>query len=203
MGAVLITRGVIALLCGAWLGKATGVSWEGFFVMLAGYFIADGAIGAVLGTMLLRESVGRQRQREMALGLVVLVDAGGRALSGAAILLWPGIMGFAVTAVLFIAMMAASTAAVGLVEAWLTTREEIAQHGHDHQPPQFMAGPVGLAALMSLGFGAAAIAMIGDSDSTRLLISGFVAASGAVAIAMAWSRHRMQRRRLAVSSPPT
>jgi hypothetical protein len=195
MSIILLVRGAIGLLFGVYLAQASSVSWESFFLLLAQYLVVDGVVAAMIAAMLLSEGMRRRRQRETVLGMVVLIDAAGRSLSGLAIHFWPGIAGFPVTGVVFIAIMAASTAAVGLVEAWLTAREEIAQHGQDHQAPQFMAGPVGLAAILSLGFGAAAIALIGAPAATRLLISGFVAAAGGVAIAMAWSRHRMVQRR--------
>jgi hypothetical protein len=203
MGVILILRGLLGLLFGVYLGTAARLSWEEYFVVLAGYLVIDGLAGAVIGIALLRESFGKQRSREMILGIVVLVDAGGRITSGIAIHIWPGIAGFPVTAVLYVAVMAISTTTVGLAEAWLTTREEIARHGPDHQAPQFMAGPVGVTSLISMAFGVASIVFIGTSDIMRLLITGFVAGAGAVSIAMAWSHERMERHRAAALTTTT
>lgn len=192
----LLVRGFVGLFFAATLTRSSGLSWEGYFDVIGRYLLIDGLIAAVLGATLLRESLGKQREREMVFGVVMLIDAGGRILSGAALFYWPGLSGFPVTAVVFVAIMAACTAAVGLVEAWLTAREEIARHGRAHESPQFMAGPVGIASLVSTGFGIAAILSMGSPDRTRLLITGFVTAAAVVSLAMAWSARRQQGRRL-------
>lgn len=201
MSVMLVVRGVLGLLFGVYLGKAAGLSWEEYFVVLAAYLIIDGLVAAVIGLALLRESFRNQRNREMVLGIVVLVDAGGRVLSGIAVHLWPGITGFPVTAVAYVGIMATSTSTVGLVEAWLTAREEIARHSRSHQAPQFMAGPVGLTSLVSMAFGVASIVFISTGDIVRFLISCFVGVAGALSIVMAWSHERMERHRSATLSP--
>lgn len=200
MSVTLLIRGLVGLFFAGVLAQASHLSWEGYFVIVSRYLIIDGLIGAVLGLALLGDSVGRQREREMVLGIVMLVDAGGRIVSGGALLVWPGIAGFPVTAVMFIAIMAACTAGVGLAEAWLTAREEFARHGRVHQAPQFVAGSVGAASLLSIGFGIAAVARIGSPDHVRGLLTGFVSAAGAVSLAMAWSAHRLRGRRLSAPS---
>lgn len=195
MSITLLIRGLVGLFFAAALAQASELSWEGYFGIVSRYLMIDGLIGAILGMTLLGDSVERQREREMVLGIVMLVDAGGRIASGGALLLWPGIAGFPVTAVMFVAIMAACTASVGLAEAWLTTREEVARHGRGHQAPQFVAGPVGLASLLSIGFGIAAVVSIGSPDRLRALLTGFVFAAAAVSLAMAWSAHRLRGRR--------
>ena len=199
----LLARGLVGLFFAATLMRSTELSWEGYFEVLARYLLIDGLIAALLGAMLLRESLGKQRERELAFAVVMLTDAGGRALSGVALFYWPGLSGFPVTAVVFIAIMAACTAAVGVVEAWLTAREELARHGRQHETPQFMAGPVGLASLVSTAFGIAAIVSMGSPDRTRLLITSFVAAAGIVSIAMTWSGRRQRGLRLKAAQQRT
>lgn len=199
MKAILIIRGAWSLVLAVQLARLTGVSWTDFLDNIAWYLVTDGPLAAAIGGLLLRESIARDRRREMVLGIAMLMDAIGRTASGIALMVWPGMGGFPVTAVLFIGIMAAGTAAVGLVEAWLTAREEVEQHGRHHARPQFMAGPVGLASLVSIAFGVAAITWIGSLDRLRMLLTGFVAAAGVVALAMAWSTRRMQQRRLATS----
>ena len=197
---ILLARGLVGLFFAATLTRSAGVSWDGYFEVIAQYLLIDGMIAALLGGMLLRESFGKQRERELALAVVMLTDAGGRFLSGAALWYWPGLSGFPVTAAVFVAIMASCTAAVGVVEAWLTAREELARHGRAHETPQFIAGPVGLASLVSIGFGIAAIISIGSPDRTRVLITGFVAAAAGVSFAMAWSAQRQRGRRLRAAS---
>jgi len=192
----LLIRGVVALFFAAILTQASGLSWDGYFEIVARYLLVDGVIAAFLGMFFLRESVSTRREREMVLGVVMFVDAGGRILTGAALFYWPGLSSFPVTAAVFIAIMAVCTAAGGIVEAWLTAREEIARHGRTREAPQFMAGPVALAALVSTAFGVAAIASSGSPDRVRLLVTGFIASSGIVSLAMGWSSHRQRGRRL-------
>lgn len=198
---MLVVRGLVGLFFAAYLFLSAHLSWEGYFEIVARYLVIDGLVSALIAGMLIRESLGKQRGREMTLGVVTLVDAGGRIVAGAALMLWPGIAGFPVTAVMYVVIMAASTAALGLVEAWLAAREEIAQHGASHQAPQFMAGAVGLASLISTAFGVASLYYIGTGDTVRVLISCFVAAAAVVTFAMAWSRHRMLLRRAAALTP--
>jgi hypothetical protein len=194
MSAMLIIRGLWSLLLAFRLARLAAISWPGYLDNISWYLATDGPLAAILGAMLLRESIAKQRRREMVLGVTVLTDAIGRTVSGVALMMWPGIGGFPVTAVLFIGIMAAGTVSVGLVEAWLTAREEMEQRGRRHSRPQFMAGPVGLASLASIGFAVAAIAWIGSLDRLRVLLSGFVAAAGVVALTMAWSRRSLNRR---------
>ena len=101
----LLARGLVGLFFAATLTRSTGLSWEGYFEVLARYLLIDGLIAALLGAILLRESLGEQREREMVFAVVMLTDAGGRTLSGVALFYWPGLSGFPVTAVVFIAMM--------------------------------------------------------------------------------------------------
>lgn len=191
MSLLLVLRGLIGLAFAGYLAKSHGAFIEEYFGQLSRYLIVDGVVASVIGLALLRESVGERRERELGIGIVVLIDAAGRTLSGVALFIWPGIASFPVTAVTFVAIMAACTAAVGIFEAMVTAREEIAQHGVRHQAPQFMAGPVGLASLVSTAFGIASIVSIGSPDRLQLLISAFVGAAGIVALAMGWSRARM------------
>jgi hypothetical protein len=195
MKLILVLRGLVGLGFASWLGRSQALSWEGYFGIVGRYLTVDGLLAAVIAAALLREGLAGQKPRETALGIVILVDAGGRLLSGLALHLWPGIAGFPVTAVMFVAIMATCTAAVGLVEGWLSAREEVAIHGPQHKPPQFMAGPVGLASLVSVGFGLAVIAAIGSPDLLRRLIDGFVAAAGVFSMAMAWSWMRLHQAR--------
>ena len=195
MSYVLLIRGVIGLAFALSLATATGIGWEAYLAVLAWYLVADGLIATVIAATFMRESIMRQRTREMVLGVVLWADAGGRTLSGIALHLWPGIGGFPVTTAAFIGIMATCTAAVGVAEVLVTAREEIARHGSRHQPAQFMAGPVGIASVISIAFGVAAIAWIGEPDTVRQLISGFVGAAGILAIAMSWSRWRMTHSR--------
>ena len=190
MSYVLLIRGVTGLAFATYLAASTRIRWEGYLAVLAWYLVADGLIAAAIAATFMRESVARQRAREMVLGVVLWADAGGRTLSGLSLHLWPGIGGFPVTTVVFIGIMATCTAAVGIAEAWVAAREEIARHDSS-QRAQFMAGPVGLASLVSIAFGVAAVIWIGEPDTLRRLISGFVGAAGMVALAMAWSRWRM------------
>jgi len=195
MSVTLVIRGLLGLSAAMYLFRSSTLSWEDYFGVLARYLIADGLVAGIIAATLLRESVSRQRGREMGLGIVTLIDAAGRALSGTAIVLWPGIAGFPLSALAFVAIMATCTAGVGLAEAWLTTREEIERHGAHHQPPQFMAGPVGIAAMVSIAFGIGSISRLGSPDDMRVMIDWFVAAAAAVAFAMAWSHQRMKRQR--------
>jgi hypothetical protein len=192
MSALLIFRGLIGLAFAAYLRRSHALTHEQFYFELAGYLIVDGVLAWGIAGAMVRESLQRQREREMVLSIVLLVDGIGRVTAGIAVLLWPGIPGFPVTAALFNGVMAASTAAVGLAEAWLTAREEIARPGRQHQRGQFMAGPVGIASLVSIAFGVAITIQIGSPATVRSLISWFVAAAGAVALAMAWSHARME-----------
>jgi hypothetical protein len=193
MISTLVVRGLVGLAFAGYLLTFRTASPEAYYEILSRYLIVDGLAASVIGLALLAESVVTKRERELGIGIVVFVDAAGRMLSGVALTIWPGIAGFPVTAVMFVAIMAACTAAVGLVEAGLTAREEIARHGAGHQPPQIMAGPVGLASLVSTAFGIAAIAAIGSPETLQSLISCFVGAAGVVALAMGWSRARMVR----------
>jgi hypothetical protein len=193
MTETLIIRGLWSLLVTLHLLRLSTAGWTDYLDNVAWYLVTDGPLALVIGAMLLRESVLKQRRREMVLGVVVVIDALGRTASGVAIMAWPGISGFPPTAAIFIAIMAAGTASVGLVEAWLTAREELEQHGPHHSRPEFMAGPVGLASIVSIVFGIAAIGWIGSLERVRLLLSAFVGAAGLVALAMAWCRHRSGR----------
>lgn len=186
---LLVIRGAIGLLFAIRLGMSRSVPWDDFFGILADYLIIDGVAGAVIGIALLRDSFAGQKGREMAIGVTFLVDAAGRVASGIAVHVWPGIPGFFVTHVLFIGVMAAGSATIGFIESVIAAREEIAQHGRRHQRPQFIAGPVAIAALTSTAFGTAAFRYLGDPDQMRLVLCGFVAAGAAVMFAMAWSRH--------------
>lgn len=191
MNAMLIVRGLVSLGFGLLLAMSGDLTWEAYFSRLADYLIVDGLIGAGIAAALVREGSPMRGQREIALGFVTFIDASGRLLSGAAIHVWPGIPAFPVTGVLFVAVMAVCTTGVGIVEAWLTAREELAIHGRLHERPQFMAGAVGVASLISLAFGIASVASIENPPRVRLLISGFVVAAGVVAITMAASHRRL------------
>lgn len=200
MSLVLMLRGLLGLGFASWLARSQAISWESYFGIVAHYLTVDGLFGAVIAATLLREGLSGQKRRETVLGIVILVDAAGRTVSGLALHIWPGIAGFPVTAVIFVGIMAACTASVGLVEGWLSAREEVAIHGPHHERPQFMAGPVGLASLLSMGFGLAAIAFIGSPDLVRRLVDGFVATAGVVSMAMAWSWMRLHHARLRAAS---
>lgn len=195
MSAMYMIRGVLGLCFAYLLATSSALTSEAYFGILARFLIVDGAVAAMIAAALLREGQRKQRTREVTLGVVILVDGGGRTLSGIALYTWPAIAGFPVTAVLYVSTMATCTAAVGFAEAWLTVREEIARHGPTHESAQFMAGPVGIASVVSIGFGVSSIIWMGSVGTMQLLISGFVVAAAVVAMAMAWSRRRVDRQR--------
>lgn len=160
------------------------------FDIFADYLIADGILGSILAGLLVREGVAAAARRERLLSVVVLVDALGRIASGGALHIWPGISGFPVTIVVFLGVMAVSTAAIGVSEATLVIQEEVARHGRRHSSPQLPTVPVALASLAAIGFALASIPAIDDPDRLRPLLGGHIASGGGVMLGMARSRRR-------------
>ncbi len=188
MRTLLIVRGII----GFWfairfLGNPPG-HWGGMFAVLSDYLVMDGVIGFAIAATLFRQGVGEHKPHLGSLGAVLLIDAVGRTTSGMALNIWPGIAGFPVTAVLFIALMAVFTAMLGVVEVGLIAEEDVARFGRRHARAQFSIPPVLLSSIASVGFGAAALFYAGDLPVLRLLLSGYVASAGLGMMAMAWSR---------------
>lgn len=175
---IFLVRGGLALLWAVGLFAIRDASWDTFFTVFVDYLILDGLLGFVIAGALIREASRTVRVREGMLGAATLVDSAGRLASGIAVHVWPGIPGFPVTAVLFLAVMATGTATIGLLEAGLTAREEFARRSPVHERPQFAAGPFALAAIASAAFGIASIVFIDRPDQMRLLIAAYVAAAG-------------------------
>src|SRR5205085_1244285 len=124
MRLTLIARGIVGLWFAAVLALIPSGSWDRMFDLLADYLIVDGVLALALAGLSLGEGVVGGMRREFQLGAVMLMDAVGRTVSGAAVHVWPGIPGFPVTAVLFIGIMAACTALVGFTEGQLIVAEE-------------------------------------------------------------------------------
>lgn len=186
---LLVGRGGVGVwYSGAFLAGAAS-DWNGMFSTLADYLLIDGALGIVVAGLLYREGTGTRRNHLGSLGAMMLVDAVGRTVSGYAVHRWPGIPGFPVTAVIFIALMAVFTITLGVVEAGLILEEDVARFGHQHARAQFSITPVLLSAIVSVAFGAGAMVYAGEPAVLRTLLAGYVAAAGTVMFAMAWSTH--------------
>jgi hypothetical protein len=139
----------------------------------------------VVAGFFLRDSTRRAAHREGVLALVLFIDGAGRSVAGFSTHVWPGLLEFPVTLVLFLAFMALCTAAVGITEGTLVVEEEVARHGRWHSRPQFSAGPVGLASVVSIVFGIAAIVTMGNLDVTRQLLVGHLASLSAIMVGLA------------------
>jgi hypothetical protein len=190
MRAILIVRGVVGLWFAARLAAVPAASWDGIFDLLADYLIVDGALGFVVALASLRKGVIGGMTRERNLAVVLLVDALGRTTSGIAVHIWPGIPGFAVTAALFIGLMAVCTGMVGVTEGTLVVEEEVARHGRRHDRPQLAIGPVTLASIASVIFGFASFLFIGEPAYVHVLLVAYIVAAAAVMLAMSWARRR-------------
>jgi hypothetical protein len=186
---------VVRALVGLWFAARMAVerdSWLSTAEQLGWYLRADGALALVVAGAFLREANRQDAPREAMFALVLLIDGAGRAVSGVATYVWPGLLEFPVTLLAFFGVMALCTTAVGLAEGTLVGEEEVAVHGRWHRHPQFPAGPVGVAAVASLGFGIAAMAVVGNPDWMRRLLVGHITSVSGVMAGLAWSR-RAQR----------
>jgi hypothetical protein len=188
MRAILVVRGVIGLWFAARLAGVPAASLDLIFELLADYLIVDGALGFVMALVLLRTDVIGGLTRERNLAIVLIVDALGRATSGIAVHVWPGIPGFPVTAVLFIGIMAACTGIVGFTEGTLVVEEEVARRGRQHDRPQLAIGPVTLASMASVIFGFASFLFVGEPDYVHALLVAYILAAAVVMFAMSWAR---------------
>src|SRR5581483_11846706 len=121
---IFVIRCLLALWFGGRIVALSGLASEETFDLLADYLLIDGLLGIALGVSYLRQAHARGARREWTLGVIFAADAVGRSLAGTAIHLWPGIAGFPVTAVVFIGIMAACTAAVGFGELVVAGEEE-------------------------------------------------------------------------------
>jgi hypothetical protein len=184
MRPALVVRALIGVWF-AWRIATAGPSWLSASEALSAYLRLDGAIALVVAGFFLRESVRRGAHREAVLALVLFIDGAGRSLAGVSTLVWPGLLEFPLTLVVFLAFMAMCTAAVGITESTLVVEEEVARHGRWHSRPQFSAGPIGLASLVSIAFGVAAIATMGNLDVTRKLLVGHLASISVVMVGLA------------------
>jgi hypothetical protein len=193
MRAVLVARGLIGLWFGTQIVTLHAARLGQTFDVLANYLLVDGLLGIVLALLAFREASRTGAQREWTLAVVFLADGVGRTFAGVGVRIWPGLPGFPVTAVIAIGVMAVCTAAVGLSEFALAADEEIARHGRRHATPQFAAGPTGVASIVAMLFGIAAIAWIGEPERTRTLIGGYVIAAAIVMFGLAWARGPRQR----------
>lgn len=189
MRLLLIARSLIGFWFAMRFAGIQNPQWESIFDLLADYLLIDGVAGMVVAVAFLRASVAGKASREWKLGAVLLVDGVGRLGSGIAVHQFPGLPGFPVTAILFLGVMAACTAAVGITEAVLVVAEERARHGHHDRRPQFAAIPVGLAAIASIVFGVAAIRAVEDVTRLHTLLTEFIVAASATVLATALSRH--------------
>jgi hypothetical protein len=188
MRRVLLLRGTVGLFFAADVLANPAVDRDAMFTVLSNYLLADGVLGVIVAAMLLRDGFGTARPRLRDLGVVLLVDGFGRIGAGIVPRIWPGTSGFPVTAVLFLGLVAAFTALLGLTEAALTTAEERARHGPAHARPQFAVAPVLFSSAASLAFGIAGFALVGDVTSTHFLLAAYMTSAGAVAFSMAWAR---------------
>ena len=180
----LVVRALIGVWF-AWRIATAGPSWLAASEALSGYLRLDGAMALVVAGFFLRESARRAAHREAVLALVLFVDGAGRSVAGLSTYMWPGLLEFPVTLVVFLAFMAMCTAAVGITESMLVVEEEVARHGRWHSRPQFSAGPIGLASVMSIAFGLAAIATMGNLDVTRKLLVAHLASVSVVMLSLA------------------
>lgn len=192
-GALLVLRGCVGVWYAGTFLAGPASDWNGMFVTLADYLLVDGGLGIVVAALLYRDGTGSRRNHLGSLGATMLVDAVGRTLSGYAVHRWPGIPGFPVTAVIFIALMAVFTITLGVVEAGLVLEEDVARLGHQHARAQFSITPVLLSAMVSVAFGAGAMIYAGEPTILRTLLAGYVAGAGGVMFAMAWSRRSAGR----------
>jgi hypothetical protein len=191
MRPLLIVRGIVGLFFGyRFLSDASG-SWSHAFSLLAEYLIVDGVLGFIVAALVLRQQNVAGKPRLRLLATVLLVDAVGRMATGIAVKLWPAIPEFPVTALIFIALVAVMTAAVGFAEAALIAEEDVARYGHRHAPPQFAVSPVLLSSVASLVFGGTAVFFAGNTAATRIILAGYVIAAAMVMFAMAWTRRRV------------
>jgi hypothetical protein len=188
MRPLLIVRGIVGLFFGfRFLSDTTG-SWSHAFSLLAEYLIVDGVLGFIIAGLLRRQPLVGGKPRLRILATVLIVDAVGRIATGIAVKVWPAIAEFPVTALIFIALVAVMTAAVGFAEAALIAEEDIARYGHQHARPQFPISPVLLSSVASLAFGGAALFFAGNTGATRIILAGYVTAAAMVMFAMAWTR---------------
>lgn len=190
---LLVLRGAVGVWYAGTFLAGPASDWNGMFDTLADYLLIDGALGIFVAALLYREGTGTRRNHLGSLGAIMLVDAVGRTVSGYAVHRWPGIPGFPVTAVIFIALMAVFTIMLGVVETGLILEEDVARFGHQHARAQFSITPVLLSAIVSVGFGAAAMIYAGEPPILRTLLAGYVAGAGGVMFAMAWSRRERPR----------
>lgn len=190
MRTILVGRGLIGLWFGARLAALPSNAWTRMFDLLADYLIIDGVLALVVSGLFLREATISGASRERNLGLVVLVDGLGRTTSGVALHVLPGIPVFPVAAVAFIGVMAVCTAAIGFSEAALVVEEESARHGPRHSRRQLPAVPVGLASIVALAFGGAALLTVDDPILFQPLLACYVVSAAAIMFGVAWSRRR-------------
>jgi hypothetical protein len=190
MRAILVARGVVGLWFGSRIFAADAPLWGAAFDLLTTYLLIDGALGVVLALLSFREATVTKAQREWTLAFVLLADGVGRLLSGIGVHIWPGLPGFPVSLVVAISIMAACTAAVGLVEFTLVAEEEVARHGPKHNRPQISAGPTAVASLVAILFGVFAVISIGDPERARRLIAGYAVSAGIAMWLMAWARRK-------------
>src|SRR4051812_9054910 len=122
---LLVLRGGVGVWYAGTFLAGPANDWNGMFDTLADYLLIDGALGIVVAALLYREGAGTHRKHLGTLGAMMLLDAVGRVASGYAVHHWPGIPGFPVTAVMFIALMAVFTITLGVVEAGLILEEDI------------------------------------------------------------------------------
>ena len=181
---------IVRAAAGLWFALSIGIgapTWLRSVDLVGAYLRVDGLLGLLVAGLFAHEARRLDARREGVLAVVLAVDAAGRSLSGFAALVWPGLLEFPVTLAVFLGIMAACTAAVGLTEATLAIEEEVARHGRWHSRPQIAAGPVGVAAIASIGFGIAAIAFVGDPEVMRMLIIGHIVSVAAVMGGLAFS----------------
>jgi hypothetical protein len=181
---------VVRALVGFWFAAriAGASSWLGSVEDVGEYLRIDGAIAIGVAGFFVHESIRRGAARESILALVLFVDGAGRLVSGIAAHVWPGLLEFPVTIGVFLGIMGMCTAAVGLAEGTLVIEEEVAQHGRWHRRPQFPAGPVGVASVLSIGFGVAAMLGVGDLELVRTLLVGHIGSVALVMVSLAARR---------------
>ncbi len=189
MRALLIARSLIGFWFALRFAELMNPRWESVFDLLGDYLLADGVAGMIVAASFLRAGVARKATREWKLGMVLFADGAGRLGSAIVVHQFPGLSGFPVTAITFLGVVAACTAAVGVTEVILVVTEEQARHGRRHRRPQIAAIPVGIAAIVSIVFGVRAIGAVEDVTRLQVLLTDFIVAASCTLLATALSRH--------------
>jgi hypothetical protein len=186
MRIILVLRAAVGVVFGLRLLLGTGLGWAAMFGELADYLVIDGVLAVIIAGALMRDGVGGSKNREMAVGAIVLADGLGRTVAGISVHLLPGLPDFPVTAVIFLGIMAGCTALVGLAATAIIGTEERARHGPGRPREQFPVGPVGLAAIAAIAFGVSTLVFLTEPEMIRPLVALYMIAGGVAMLAAAW-----------------